>query len=246
MIKKRILIGFLLIASFSGMLFSQTLYDDLRNILLRDKLAAIELIRSNLAMMASKELSNTLTKNKALMTETQNAALKDMLSDLDKQETAIKAEIAKIKFKSIKLGGKIDFKSEKGTSIGLNMEYAWQVWTFPNFADLSPAIAVDVKKNDISTSYEATVGLKADFPKLLGIFYPYLRAGFGGKIPGGEKPNSAIMNFGGGFGFKFGPDSKYCIEPELLFSLASKPIYFNGAESTRHDLALNMAIRFNF
>jgi len=140
--KKRLLFLVLVFVCLSGTLTSQTLYDTIRKALLDEKLGPINSLKAALSKKLE-SIAEARTPEEKALAQVQETALQKLLEYLNAQEKTIIDEIKKIKFESIKLGGKFDFKSEKGSAIAFNMEYRWEKWNFHEKLVISPVLSLE-------------------------------------------------------------------------------------------------------
>lgn len=151
----------------------------------------------------------------------------------------------KIVCKSIKLGGKIDFGGQNGTTYSVNPEFISEL-PLPLLGTFPLVLNAGIKRDEKITSFEFTVGSKYEVAINLAPFYIYGKASFGSKFPGGNTPTSLIGFIGPGLGFKLDKDWKYNIEVDLLFYGATNPVFSDGDIMRKHDMVINIGILYTF
>lgn len=150
--------------------------------------------------------------------------------------------------RELALAGNLDFATAAGTSIDLNLKYAYFFWDrisvglraegFNNDAMNSYGLGVCGEYNfKLSPNYRPLIG--TDFVPFVGAYLDYRHA----KLYD-EKLDVAV--FGGEAGVKFFLTDSVAVALSLVGELATDDIYADDLDATDKDLSIQMGMRFYF
>ncbi|NLG34356.1 MAG: hypothetical protein GX548_03290 [Lentisphaerae bacterium] len=146
------------------------------------------------------------------------------------------------------IGGKLDFATEAGTDLNLNVKYAYFFWN-----RFSLGARVSMHNNDAMNHFglggiaEYNFALPGGYKPLFGTdLVPYLAGTIDYRHAKlfDEKESSVV--FGAEGGLKFFLTDMTAVTLSLVGELATEEIYADELEATDKDLSLQVGMRFYF
>ena len=258
--KKRIVFALLVFVCLSGSLAAQTItnklkkptffdkrknasfYDKLRERIFDEKMNSDQVFKLYLEEFREEYLKKYQKEPVQEITSLESAP-EPVIEDYQEW---LSAKVNKLKFNTIKLGGKIDFGGENGTTYSIDSGFSFEIIKLLDFFDISADFNAGLKRDSKITSFELTAGGKFSYPSPFNFVCFYSKIGIGPIFRSGGSPTLLIWNSGPGLGFIISKKHNLTLDVELLFYRASKPIFSDGDTKKNDDMVLNIAITYSF